>query len=114
MFISLIGDTYNDGLMLAKVNSINEQKNSVNVTLLDVDDLGSVIPVKDIELKVPPFDDSILDILKSSSHVIIFTEGFGDENNSTIISAINLTDDELNREKENMIKFPSDKSKKSV
>lgn len=114
MFISLIGDTYNDGLMLAKVNSINEQKNSVNVTLLDVDDLGSVTPVKDIELKVPPFDDSILDILKSSSHVIIFTEGFGDENNSTIISAINLTDDELNREKENMIKFPSDKLKKSV
>ncbi len=100
--------------MLAKVNSINEQKNSVNVTLLDVDDLGSVTPVKDIELKVPPFDDSILDILKSSSHVIIFTEGFGDENNSTIISAINLTDDELNREKENMIKFPSDKLKKSV
>jgi hypothetical protein len=100
--------------MLAKVNSINEQKNKVNVTLLDVDDLGSVIPVKDLELKLPQFDDSILDILKSSSHVIVFTEGFGDENNSTIISAINLTDDELNHEKENMIKFPSDKLRKSV
>ncbi len=97
--------------MLAKVNSINEQTNKVNVTLLDVDDLGSVIPVKDLELNLPPFDDSILDILKSSSHVIIFTEGFSDDNDSTIISAINLTDDELNREKENMIKFPSDKSK---
>jgi hypothetical protein len=46
--------------------------------------------------------------------VIIFTEGFSDENNSTIISAINLTDDELNHEKENMIKFPSNKSKKPV
>lgn len=114
MFISLIDDTYTDGLMLAKVNSINEQKNEVNVTLLDVDDLGSVIPVKDLELKLPPFDDSISDMLKSSSHVIIFTEGFSDENNSTIISAINLTDDDLNREKENMIKFPSDTSKKSV
>jgi hypothetical protein len=100
--------------MLAKVNSINEQKNKVNVTLLNVDDLGSVIPVKDLDLKLPPFDDSTLvDILKSSSHVIIFTEGFGDENDSTIISAINLTDDELNREKENMIKFPSDKLKES-
>jgi len=44
LFIGLIGDTYADGLMLAKVNSINEQKNKVNVTLLDVDDLGSVIP----------------------------------------------------------------------
>ena len=36
--------------MLAKVNSINEQKNKVNVTLLDVDDLGLVIPVKDLLL----------------------------------------------------------------
>ena len=114
MFFNSIADTYTDGLMLAKVNSINEQKNKVNVTLLDVDDLGSVIPVKDLELRLPPFDDSIIDILESSLHVIIFTEGFSDENNSTIISAINLTDDDLNREKENMIKFPSDKLKKSV
>jgi hypothetical protein len=114
LFISLIADTYADGIMLAKVNSINEQKNKVNVTLLDVDNLGSVIPGKDLELKLPPFDDSILDILESSLHVIIFTEGFSDENNSTIISAINLTDDDLNREKENMIKFPSDELKKSV
>ena len=72
---------------------------------------GSVTPVKELDLKLPPFDNSILDILKPSSHVIIFTEGFSDENNSTIISAINLTDDELNHEKENIIKFPSDKSK---
>ncbi|MBA3978042.1 MAG: hypothetical protein H0X50_07630 [Nitrosopumilus sp.] len=107
-------DTYTDGLMLAKVNSINEQTNKVNVTLLDVDDLGSVVPVKDLELNLPVFDDSILDILKSSSHVIIFIEGFSDENNSTIISAVNLTDDDLNDEKEHMIKFPGDKSKKSV
>ncbi len=114
LFISLIADTYTDGLMLAKVNSINGQKNKVNVTLLDVDDLGSVIPVKNLELKLPPFDNSILDILKSSSHVIIFTESFSDENNTTIISAINLTDDDLNHEKENMIKFPSDRLKKSV
>lgn len=39
-----MADTYIDGLLLAKVNSINEQTNTVNVTLLDVDDLGSVIP----------------------------------------------------------------------
>ena len=100
--------------MLAKVNSINEQKNKVNVTLLDVDDLGSVIPFKDLDLKSPRFDDLILGILKSSSHVIIFTEAFGDENSSTIISAINLTDDELNDEKEKMIEFPGDKLRKSV
>ena len=37
LFIGLIGDTHTDGLMLAKVNSLNEQTYKVNVTLLDVD-----------------------------------------------------------------------------
>ncbi len=35
--------------------------------------------------------------------MIIFTNGFVDDNDFTIISAINLIDDELNHEKENMI-----------
>jgi hypothetical protein len=47
--------------MLAKADSINEQTNKVNVTLLDVDDMGSVVRVKELELKLPPFDDSILE-----------------------------------------------------
>ena len=64
MFISLIYNTYTDGLMLAKVDSINEQTNKVNVTLLDVDDLGSVVRVMELELKLPPFDDSILENIK--------------------------------------------------
>lgn len=108
----MIEVSYTDDLMLAKVNNINKKNRQVNVTLLDVDNLGTIIPIRNLELKLPSFDNSILKILKSSSHVIIFTEGFSYENNSTIVSAINLTDDELNNEKENMIKMANNKINK--
>jgi len=75
----------------------------VNVTLLDIDDLGSVVPMKDLVLNVLPYDNSIIDILKTSNHVIILAEDIN-SNPITIISAINLTDEELNNEKERMIK----------
>ncbi|HEU5119906.1 MAG TPA: hypothetical protein VFT71_02870 [Candidatus Nitrosocosmicus sp.] len=88
--------------MLVKVNHVYEAENKVNVTLLDIDDLGSVVPMKDLVLNVLPQDESIIEILKTSNHVIIIT---GDiDNNPTITSAINLTDEELNNEKERMIK----------
>jgi hypothetical protein len=89
--------------MLVKVNHVYESENKVNVTLLDIDDLGSVVPMKDLVLDVLPHDESIIDILKTSNHVIIVTEDI-DNNPTTIISAINLTDEELNDEKERMIK----------
>ncbi len=38
--------------MLVKINRINEAENKVNVTLLDIDDLGSVIPVKEFDLNI--------------------------------------------------------------
>ena len=98
--------------MLVKVNHIYEVENKVNVTLLDIDDLGTVLPIKDLVLNILPRDDSIVDILKTSNHVIIVTEDVG--NNPTIISAINLTDEELNNEKERMIKAANDRSDKSV
>jgi hypothetical protein len=88
--------------MLVKVNHIYEAENKVNVTLLDIDDLGSVVPMKDLVFNILPHDDSIINILKTSNHVIIVTEDIN--NNATIISAINLTDEELNDEKERMIK----------
>lgn len=99
--------------MLVKINRINEAENKVNVTLLDIDDLGSVVPVKEFDLNMLPNDESIVNILKTSVHAIIFTADFNNENNSTIISAINLTDDELNQEKDKMIKSTNDKNKKS-
>jgi hypothetical protein len=89
--------------MLVRVNHVYETENKVNVTLLDIDDLGSVVPMKDLVLNVLPYDYSIIDILKTSNHVMIFTEDI-DDNPTTIISAINLTGEELNNEKERMIK----------
>ena len=90
--------------MLVKINKISDVEHKVNVTLLDIDDLGSVVPIKDLELNLPSYDESVISILKTSTHVIIFTDDPPNGTNPTIISAINLTDDELNREKENMIK----------
>ena len=98
--------------MLVKVNQIYEAENKVNVTLLDIDDLGSVVPMKDLVFNILPHDDSIINILKTSNHVIIVTEDI--DNNRTIISAINLTDEELNDEKERMIKAANDGNDKSV
>jgi hypothetical protein len=98
--------------MLVKVNHIYEAENKVNVTLLDIDDLGSVVPMKDLVFNILPHDDSIVNILKTSNHVIIVTEDI--DNNRTIISAINLTDEELNDEKERMIKAANDANDKSV
>jgi hypothetical protein len=99
--------------MLVKINRINEAENKVNVTLLDIDDLGSVIPVKEFDLNILSNDESIVNMLKTSVHAIIFTEDFDNAIGSTIISAINLTDDELNQEKQKMIKAANDKIKKS-
>jgi len=98
--------------MLVKINSIDEANYKVNVTLLDIDELGSVFPIRDLSLSILHDDDSIVDLLKASSHVIIFTEGFSNEDHSTVISALNLTDDELNDEKEKMIRAASDYNKK--
>ena len=95
--------------MLVRINKISDVEPKINATLLDIDDLGSVVPIKDLELNLPSHDDSVINILKASTHVIIFTDDPPIGSNPTIISAINLTDDELNHEKENMIKVANDK-----
>ena len=64
--------------MLVKVNGIDTIKNKVKVTQLDIDDYGSVIPLKDLELDIPA-DESVIQTLKNSSHAAIFTEGNTDE-----------------------------------
>jgi hypothetical protein len=81
--------------MLVKVNNIDTINNKVNVTRLDIDDYGSVIPIRELELNIPTYDnDSIIQTLKNSSYAAIFTE-----DNSTIILASGMTLDELNQEK---------------
>jgi hypothetical protein len=100
--------------MLVKVNGIinekrieqkkGEEERRVKVTLLDIDDLGSVIPVKELELRLPPNDESIAKILASSRYAAIFTEGDNDEERSDIIIMANgITEEELNNEKKKMI-----------
>jgi hypothetical protein len=86
--------------MLVKINNIT--RNVVKVTQLDIDDYGSIIPLKELELKLPSNDNSIIQTLKSSSYAAIFTEGHNnnnDDNSNTIILASSITNDELNEEK---------------
>jgi len=70
-----------------------------------------VIPIKELELNVPPYDDSISETLKSSSYAVIFTEGNNDDDNSTITLASGMNSDELNREKSKTIDMIANKNK---
>ena len=100
--------------MLVKVNGINAVNNKANVTQLDIDDYGSLIPIKELELNIPSYggDDSIIQTLKTSSYAAIFTERNIDDSNSTIILASGMTLDELNSEKSKTIEKVANKKKK--
>ncbi|MGC2682845.1 MAG: hypothetical protein WA323_13345 [Candidatus Nitrosopolaris sp.] len=86
-----------------KVNSIDTIKNKVKVTQLDIDDYGSVIPLKELEFNTPADDESVIQTLKNVSFAAIFTEDDIDDNTSTIILANGMTMDELNKEKSKTI-----------
>lgn len=85
--------------MLVKINGIDIEEKEVRVTLVDIDDFGSIIPLKDLKLRIRPHDDSIIKILANSSYAALFTEDDSVDNNSIIILANGLTTDEINREK---------------
>ena len=89
--------------MLVKVNSIDVIKKKVKVTQLDIDDYGSVIPLKDLELNISADDESVIQTLKNASYAAIFTEDNIDDNTSTVILANGMTIDELNKEKSKTI-----------
>ena len=89
--------------MLVKVNSIDTIKNKVKVTQLDIDDYGSVIPLKELELNISSDDESVIQTLKNASYAAIFTEDNIEDNNSTIILTNGMTMDELNKEKSKTI-----------
>jgi hypothetical protein len=98
--------------MLVKVNNIDVSKNKVKVTKLDIDDYGSIVPLKELELKLPQDDNSIIQILENSSYAAIFTEGnVNDDNNSTIVLANPMTVDELNKEKSKTIDAAENKKR---
>ena len=99
----MISSNILSSVMLVRVNGIDSMKSRVKVTQLDIDDFGSVIPLKELELKVSTDDDSIIQTLKNSSYAAIFTEDSIEENKSVIILANGMTIDELNREKSKTI-----------
>ncbi len=94
--------------MLVKVNNIGG--NSVRVTKLDIDDFGSVIPLKDLQLRLPQDDESIVQTLTHSVYAIIFTAEDNEDDNSTIILARGMSTEELNEEKERTVRAVQDKT----
>ena len=76
--------------------------NKIKVVELDIDNYGSVIPLRELELKLPG-DDSVIKVLSSTEYAAIFTEGGNDEAEDTIILANSVSLDELNEEKQRAI-----------
>lgn len=93
--------------MLVKINDISG--NDVKVTKLDIDDFGSVIPLRDLDLKLPQDDDSVSQTLRHSSYAILFTKDDSEDVGSTIILAKGVTAEELNDEKERAVQAVQDK-----
>ncbi len=95
--------------MLAKINDISG--NNVKVTKLDIDDFGSVIPLRELNLELPHDDDSVSETLRHSSYAILFTKEDSEDDGSTIILARGVTIEELNEEKERTVQAVQDKEK---
>jgi hypothetical protein len=87
--------------LLVKVDKILEG-NKIKVVELDIDNYGSVIPLRELELKLPE-DDSVIKVLSSTEYAAIFTEDDNDESDDTIILANSVSLDELNEEKKRAI-----------
>jgi hypothetical protein len=88
--------------LLVKVDKIIEG-NKIRVVELDIDNYGSVLPLRELELKLPHDDDSVIKVLSSTNYAAIFTENDSDETGSTIILANSVSLDELNEEKKRAI-----------
>ena len=98
--------------MLVKVNGINYDNKMVNVTELDIDDYGSVIPLEDLEFQLPSIDDSIVKILKNSQYAAISVQE-NSGGNGIITSADTMTLDDLNKEKQKIIEAAAEKREDS-
>ena len=81
-----------------------------NVTRLDIDDYGSVIPLEELELKLPSNDNSFIETLKNSQYAILSIQESLERNGSIITSAETMTLDELNKEKQKTIEVAADKN----
>jgi hypothetical protein len=97
--------------MLVKVNKIYREEKRVQVTLLDIDDLGSIIPLRELDLRISTGDDSIAETLINSPYAAIFTESNNNKDNGIIVIANAITLDEINREKTKTIDRAKSRSK---
>ena len=87
--------------MLVKVNNV--EGSSIRVTKLDIDDFGSVIPLREVNLRLPQEDESVGQTLRHSVYAILFTVDDNEDDGSTIILARSMTREELNEEKERTV-----------
>jgi hypothetical protein len=94
--------------MLVKVNSIHNNNKMVNVTRLDIDDYGSVIPLEELELKLPSNDNLVIEILKNSQYAILSLQESLEKNGNIITSAETMTLVELNKEKQKTIEVAAE------
>jgi hypothetical protein len=88
--------------MLVKINDVIGD--TIRVTKLDIDDFGSIIPLKELKLRLPQYDESIDQTLRNSVYAIVFTADDSEADNSTIILARGMTTEELNEEKERTVR----------
>lgn len=106
--------------MLVKINKYT--KTHVNVTELDIDEFGTIIPIKDLEL-IMEHNNNLYNLITQSSYAAIFTkkdlnakdlnDHTHDDKNSNIILLVNpITIDELNSEKNKVIES-TDKANKN-
>jgi|ERR1044071_8509477 len=104
--------------MLVKINQYT--KSHVKVTELDIDEFGSIIPLRDVELRMFEHSNSLYDLITQSSYAAIFTnkdlkmtkeQEFAEDSN--IILLVNpITIEELNKEKEKIIDSLNKNTKK--
>lgn len=106
--------------MLVKINKYT--KHNVNVTELDIDEFGTIIPIRDLELKILEHNNNLYDLITQSSYAAIFTQKdlnrkdvkdhIHDENSNIILLVNPITIDELNNEKKRVIES-ANKAKKN-
>jgi hypothetical protein len=107
--------------LLVKINGYT--KTHVNVTELDIDEFGTIIPIRDLNLKILEHNNNLYDLIKQSSYAAIFTKKdlntkdfkdhtYDDENSNIILLVNPITVDELNNEKKKIIES-MDKAKRN-
>src|ERR671918_279152 len=87
----------------------NQMDKMTSVTRLDIDDYGSVVPIKELELQLPPNNNSVIETLRNSQYAVITIREDLEKNSNIITSAETMTLDELNKEKQKTIEVAADK-----